>query len=39
MIHTEEYIEDYNAIQIPEEVYDAICKELHCKTIVFMGIS
>ena len=39
MTHTEEYIEDYEAINIPEEVYDAICKELKSKTIKFMGIA
>ena len=29
----------YDAIYIPEEVYDAICEELHCKAIPFMGIA
>ena len=39
MIHPEEYLDDYEAIMIPEEVYDAICDELDCETIYFMGIS
>ena len=39
MIHYEEYIEDYEAISIPAEVYEAICEELDCKSISFMGIS
>ena len=39
MIHIEEYDEDYEAIRIPEEVYDAICKELKSKSIGFMGIT
>ena len=39
MIHYEEYNEDYEAISIPSEVYEAICDELKCKSISFMGIS
>ena len=39
MTHTEEYFQYYEAINIPEEVYDAICKELKSKTIKFMGIA
>ena len=39
MIHYEEYIEDYEAINIPAEVYEAICDELDCDCISFMGIS
>ena len=39
MIHYEEYIEDYEAISIPADVYEAICDELNCKSISFMGIS
>ena len=39
MIHPEEYLEDYEAIMIPEDVYDAICDELNCEVITFMGIS
>ena len=39
MIHYEEYNEDYEAISIPPEVYEAICDELKCKSISFMGIS
>ena len=39
MIHYEEYNEDYGSINIPAEVYEAICDELDCETISFMGIT
>jgi len=34
-----EYNKDYEAIMIPEEVYVAICEELDCESIFFMGIT
>ena len=39
MMYIEEYNKDYEAISIPPEVYEAICDELKCKSISFMGIS
>ena len=39
MMYIEEYNNSYEDIVIPEEVYLAICEELHCESIKFMGIS
>ena len=37
--YNKDYKEDYEAIMIPEEVYDEICIILDCDYINFMGIS
>ena len=34
-----EYNEDYDAIMIPEDVYDEICYIMDCEYIKFMGIA
>ena len=34
-----EYNEDYDAIMIPEDVYDEICIILDCEYITFMGMT